>query len=84
MDISLLQKKQQQPHASIASEFSSFEATVEMHSVQMASFLMNVCHSVILVQDSLVDQSVLRIVQAAEMLKPSSPAIVDLVRIHQN
>ena len=55
---------------------NSLEDTVEMHSLQMIGFLANVCHKLILVQDYFVDPHLIKLIQAAEMLKPSSPARV--------
>ena len=60
-----------------AVEFNnSLEDTLEMHALQIIGFLSNVCHKVLLVQDYFVDSSLMRLVHAAEMLKPSSPAFV--------
>uniref|UniRef100_A0A6M2E1P3 Putative secreted protein n=1 Tax=Amblyomma tuberculatum TaxID=48802 RepID=A0A6M2E1P3_9ACAR len=43
-----------------------------MQSLQMASFLMAVCHTVIVVQDWFADPNFLRFVLTAEMLKPTT------------
>ncbi len=56
-------------------EFSTSEATADVHSLQHAGFLLNVCHVVLLVQDWPADPNVVRALLAAEMLKPSSPCV---------
>lgn len=38
---------------------------------------MNICHVVLFIQDYFVDLSLIRTLQTAEMLKPSSPAFVE-------
>jgi protein SMG9 len=53
-------------------EFGSSENTVEMHSLQMLGFLMTVCHVVLLAQDWFADTQLIRTVQTAEMLRPTS------------
>ncbi len=57
--------------------FSPSEAAMETHALQMAGFLLSVCHVVIFAQDLLVDSASAKFLLAAEMLRPSSPAYVD-------
>lgn len=52
------------------SEFNSTENTMEVHSLQMIGFLFSICHTVLLVQDWFVDINLIRLMAAAEMLKP--------------
>lgn len=56
-------------------DFNYMENYAELQSVQIASFLMTVCHVVIVVQDWFSDFNLLRLLQTAEMLKPSSPSM---------
>merc|ERR1712181_167091 len=58
-----------------SSEFSSTENTVEVHSLQQLGFLLSVCHSLLLVQDWATDMNLIRLLLAAEMLKPLSPSM---------
>ncbi|KAK7862452.1 hypothetical protein R5R35_001354 [Gryllus longicercus] len=60
-----------------APDFSSTENTVEVQSLQQAAFLLSVCHIVILVQDWAFDPNIVRFLQTAEMLKPSTPTTAD-------
>lgn len=55
-------------------EYTSTENALQMQSLQVASFLMAVCHTIILVQDWFTDANLLRFVQSAEMLKPATPS----------
>lgn len=57
-----------------SAEFTTPENTMEMHSLQHLAFFYNICHHLILIQDWFTDHNVLRLLQTAEMLKPSSPA----------
>jgi len=57
------------------SEFNSTENTMEVHSLQQIGFLFSVCHTVLLVQDWFTDVNLVRMVMAAEMLKPMSPTV---------
>ena len=41
-------------------EFASTENTIELHSLQLAAFLLSVCHVVILVQDWFFDPNIVR------------------------
>lgn len=54
-------------------DFASTENTIELQSLQLAAFLLSVCHIVILVQDWFFDPNIIRFLQSAEMLKPSTP-----------
>nr|CAG4650528.1 EOG090X0EPT [Sida crystallina] len=45
--------------------------TVEVESLQMLSFLYCICHVLLVVQDSLADPNLVRLLQTAEMLKPN-------------
>ncbi|CAI6349731.1 unnamed protein product [Macrosiphum euphorbiae] len=45
----------------------------EMISLQLAAFLLSVCHVVLLVQDWFFDPNIFKILQTAEMLKPAMP-----------
>ncbi|EDO46042.1 predicted protein [Nematostella vectensis] len=57
---------------SIPAEFSSPENFIEMQSLQLVTFLMTVCHVIIVVQDWFADINLMRLLMTAEMLKPSS------------
>lgn len=52
------------------SEFSITETTMEINSLRMMGFLFSICHTVLLVQDWFVDINLIRLIAAAEMLKP--------------
>lgn len=58
----------------IPAEYSTAENCIEMQSLQQAAFLMTVCHVVLVVQDWFIDTSLIRFLQTAEMLKPSTPS----------
>nr|CAG4646614.1 EOG090X0EPT [Macrothrix elegans] len=45
--------------------------SVEVQSLQLLSFLYCICHVLIVVQDSLADPNLIRLLQTAEMLKPN-------------
>lgn len=53
-------------------DFHSLENAHVMQSLQMASFLMAICHTVIVVQDWFADPNFLRFVLTAEMLRPTT------------
>ncbi|MBN3304513.1 nonsense-mediated mRNA decay factor SMG9 [Amia ocellicauda] len=55
-------------------EYNLPHTYVEMQSLQIAAFLLTVCHVVIVVQDWFTDLSLCRFLQTAEMLKPSTPS----------
>lgn len=52
---------------------TNMDGALEIHSLQMAAFLLSVCHVVILVQDWFFDPDIIRLIQSAEMLKPPTP-----------
>jgi protein SMG9 len=54
-------------------EFSSTENAMEIQSLQIAAFMLSVCHVVLVVQDWFYDPNLIRFLQSAEMLKPSTP-----------
>ncbi|GLV35793.1 uncharacterized protein CBL_01055 [Carabus blaptoides fortunei] len=58
---------------SMAGEFLPIENCAEINSLQMATFVLSVCHVVLLVQDWFFDSNFVRFLQTAEMLKPSIP-----------
>uniref|UniRef100_G3MKC0 Protein SMG9 n=1 Tax=Amblyomma maculatum TaxID=34609 RepID=G3MKC0_AMBMU len=53
-------------------DFHSLENAHVMQSLQMASFLMAVCHTIIIAQDWFADPNFLRFILTAEMLKPTT------------
>ncbi|XP_012270694.1 protein SMG9 [Orussus abietinus] len=53
-------------------DFVNVETNLELQSLQFAAFLYSVCHIVIFVQDWFVDPNIVRFLQTAEMLKPST------------
>ncbi|XP_031562483.1 protein SMG9-like [Actinia tenebrosa] len=57
---------------SIPSEYSTPENYHEMQSLQIVTFLLTVCHVILVVQDWFTDVNLLRLLRSAEMLKPSS------------
>ncbi|KZC14600.1 Protein SMG9 [Dufourea novaeangliae] len=58
-------------------DFASIETNLELQSLQFAAFLFSVCHVIIFVQDWFVDPNLVRFLQTAEMLKPSSTTNMD-------
>ena len=60
-----------------AADFASMETNLELQSLQFAAFLFSVCHVVLFVQDWFVDPNLVRFLQTAEMLKPSSTSNMD-------
>ncbi len=56
------------------SEFGSAENTLEVQSLQLLGFLMNICHVIIVVQDWFCDEDQLFQLKIAESLKPRQPA----------
>ncbi|XP_011494881.1 PREDICTED: protein SMG9 isoform X2 [Ceratosolen solmsi marchali] len=59
------------------SDFASNESNLELQSLQFLAFLFSVCHIIIFIQDWFVDPNLIRFLQAAEMLKPSSTTTMD-------
>ncbi|KAL3858099.1 hypothetical protein ACJMK2_012710 [Sinanodonta woodiana] len=55
-----------------STEYTFAENCVEMQSLQLAAFLMTVCHVVLVVQDWFVDTNFMHFLLTAEMLKPAS------------
>nr|CAB3226601.1 protein SMG9 [Phallusia mammillata] len=64
---------EQPQHFKATSEYSSGSVTVETQSLQMTSFLLTVCHVVVVVQDWFTDSNIFKFLQVAEMLKPVTP-----------
>ncbi|XP_014208604.1 protein SMG9 [Copidosoma floridanum] len=60
-----------------STDFVGNELNFELQSLQFLAFLFSVCHVIIFVQDWFVDPNLLRFLQAAEMLKPSSTTTMD-------
>ncbi|KAK1116520.1 hypothetical protein K0M31_018983 [Melipona bicolor] len=58
-------------------DFINTETNLELQSLQFAAFLFSVCHVIIFVQDWFVDPNLVRFLQTAEMLKPSSTSNMD-------
>lgn len=56
----------------IPPEYTSPENYNEIQSLQIVTFLLTVCHVILVVQDWFTDLTVLRLLKTAEMLKPSS------------
>ncbi|XP_030767195.1 protein SMG9 [Sitophilus oryzae] len=55
----------------LVSEFIPLENSGEIQGLQYTSFLMSVCHIIIVLQDWFFDSNVIRFIQTAEMLKPT-------------
>ena len=53
-------------------EYTSLQNFMEMQSMQLLTFLLSVCNIVLVADDWFVDMSLLRLIQDAEMLKPST------------
>lgn len=58
-------------------DFVNTETNLELQSLQFTAFLFSVCHVIIFVQDWFVDPNLVRFLQTAEMLKPSSTTTMD-------
>lgn len=58
-------------------ECFSEETAMEIYSLQLTSFILSVCHVVILVQDWCYDPNILRFIQSAEMLKPPTTTSIN-------
>ena len=74
--VSMLDRAMQLIDKKHNAEFSTLETTIEMQSLQVVGYLMTICHVVVLVQDNFVDMDLMEFIQTAEMLKPSSPALI--------
>ncbi|KAL6258206.1 hypothetical protein P5V15_010134 [Pogonomyrmex californicus] len=59
------------------SDFVNTDSNLELQSLQFAAFLFSVCHVIIFIQDWFVDPNLVRFLQTAEMLKPSSTTVID-------
>nr|CAG4645159.1 EOG090X0EPT [Leptodora kindtii] len=57
--------------SSLKFETSCIGTQVEVQSLQILSFLYCICHVLVVVQDSLADPNLIRLLQTAEMLKPN-------------
>lgn len=66
----MIQREKKYPN-----EYTSTENALEIQSLQIAAFLLTVCHVVVIVQDWFVDVNLLRFLQTAEMLRPPTPLI---------
>ncbi|XP_012057021.1 PREDICTED: protein SMG9 [Atta cephalotes] len=60
-----------------APDFMNSDSNLELQSLQFAAFLFSVCHVIIFVQDWFVDPNLVRFLETAEMLKPSSTTVID-------
>lgn len=58
----------------IPPEYTAAENYIEILCLQQVTFLLTVCNIIIVMQDWFTDMSLLRILQTAEMLKPSTPS----------
>lgn len=56
----------------IPPEYTSPENYNEIQSIQIVTFLLTVCHVILVVQDWFTDINIIRLLKTAEMLKPSS------------
>lgn len=56
----------------IPPEYTSPENYNEIQSLQIVTFLLTVCHVILVVQDWFTDLNIIRLLKTAEMLKPSS------------
>ncbi|CAG0887458.1 unnamed protein product [Darwinula stevensoni] len=51
-------------------DYGCLHTTIEIQALQMVALFLNICHVVLVVQDFVLDPNIIRLVQAAEMLKP--------------
>ncbi|XP_039313533.1 protein SMG9 isoform X1 [Solenopsis invicta] len=58
-------------------DFVNNDSNLELQSLQFTAFLFSICHVIICVQDWFVDPNLVRFLQTAEMLKPSSTTVID-------
>ncbi|KAI8772805.1 protein SMG9 [Biomphalaria glabrata] len=54
------------------SEYTSLQNFIEMQSMQLLTFLLSVCNIILIADDWFIDINFLRLIQDAEMLKPST------------
>lgn len=59
------------------SDYPIESTDVEIQSLQLITFLFSICHVVLFVQDYWLDPDLIRFLQTAEMLKPSTPTALD-------
>lgn len=73
MSVSVLDElvQSENKRSNIVSEFIPLENSSEILGLQLAAFLMSVCHVLIVVQDWVFDSNIIRFIQTAEMLKPT-------------
>ncbi|KAI4496165.1 hypothetical protein M0802_008032 [Mischocyttarus mexicanus] len=60
-----------------STDFVNNDVNSELQSLQFTAFLFSVCHVILFVQDWFLDPNLLRFLQTAEMLKPSSTTTMD-------
>ena len=58
-----------------SSDFKYYENLVEIQSIELACFVLSVCHVVIVMEDWFSDTNLFRILQTAEMLMPNLTTI---------
>ena len=56
----------------LGNDFKYYENYMEIQSIELACFILSVCHVVLLTEDWFLDVNLFRILQTAEMLMPSS------------
>ncbi|CAH1159877.1 unnamed protein product [Phaedon cochleariae] len=71
--VSLLEDliKSESKRTNLVSEFIPLENSGEIQGLQLTTFLMSVCHVLLLVEDWFLDSNIVRFIQTAEMLKPT-------------
>lgn len=69
LSANVLEKAVKSERKHVAHEY--YENLLELQSIELACFLMAVCHVVVLVEDWFMDANLMRILQTAEMLAPS-------------
>ncbi|CAG9826605.1 unnamed protein product [Diabrotica balteata] len=74
--------KSETKRTNLVSEFIPLENSGEIQGLQLTTFLMSVCHVLILVQDWFLDSNVVRFLHTAEMLKPTIPNPEDEITDH--
>ncbi|XP_028131565.1 nonsense-mediated mRNA decay factor SMG9 isoform X2 [Diabrotica virgifera virgifera] len=74
--------KSETKRTNLVSEFIPLENSGEIQGLQLTTFLMSVCHVLILVQDWFLDSNVVRFLHTAEMLKPTIPNPEDEMTDH--
>ncbi|KAJ8919578.1 hypothetical protein NQ315_002200 [Exocentrus adspersus] len=73
MSISVLDDliQSESKRTNLVSEFIPLENSGEIQGLQLVTFLMSVCHVLVLVQDWFFDSNIVRFIHTAEMLKPT-------------